>query len=159
MPVFKTRLDIIGINPFVFVPQEILVKLFKDAGKDKGHIPVCGRVNGKEYVQTLLRYKGEWRLYINTTMLPNSPTRIGELIEVSVEFDPKDRTLQPHPDLLKAFAQNKEAEAVYQGLTPSMKKEIIRYISNLKTAESRDKNIKLAIGFLLGANSFVGRRM
>jgi hypothetical protein len=159
MPVFKARLDIIGINPFVFVPQEILVKLFKNAGKDKGHIPVCGLVNGKEYLQTLLRYKDEWRLYINTTILPNSPKRIGELIEVSVEFDPRDRTLQPHPDLIKALTQNKEAEAVFQGLTPSMQKEIIRYISSLKTPESRAKNIKLAIGFLLGANSFVGRHI
>lgn len=157
MPLFQAKLDIIGINPFVFVPQEILVKLFKDAGKDKGHIPVCGLVNGKPYEQTLLRYKGEWRLYINTVMLPNSPKMIGELIEVSVEFDPRDRTVQPHPELVKALAQNKEAEAVYQKLTPSMKKEIIRYISTLKTAESREKNIKLAIGFLLGENRFIGR--
>jgi len=159
MPLFKARIDIIGINPFVFVPQEILVKLFKDAGKDKGHIPVCGLVNGKPYEQTLLRYKGEWRLYINTVMLADSPKRIGELIEISVEFDPRDRTVQPHPELIKALAQNKEAEAVYQGLTPSMKKEIIRYISTLKTAESREKNIKLAIGFLLGENRFIGRSM
>ena len=157
MPLFKARLDIIGINPFVFVPQEILVMLFKDAGKDKGHIPVCGLINGKPYEQTLLRYKGEWRLYINTVMLADSPKRIGELIEVSVEFDSRDRTLQPHPDLVKALGQNKKAEAVFHGLPPSGKKEIIRYISNLKTVESREKNIKLAIGFLLGENRFIGR--
>lgn len=159
MPVFKAKLDIIGINPFIFVPQPILLTLFKDAGRDKGHIPICGLVNGKPYTQTLLRYKGEWRLYINTIMLPNSPKRIGEFIEVSVKFDPSDRTLQPHPDLIKALARNKKAETVFQSLTPSMKKEIIRYISTLKTAESREKNIKLAIGFLLGANNFVGRNM
>ena len=159
MPVFKAQLDIIGINPFIFIPQSILLALFKDAGRDKGHIPVCGQINGKEYRQTLLRYKGEWRLYINTTMLLNSPKRIGELIEVSVGFDPRNRTLQPHPDLTKALAQNKKAETVFNELTPSMKKEIIRYISSLKTTESRAANIKRAIGFLLGANSFAGRDM
>lgn len=159
MPIFKATLDIIGINPFVFVPQDILLKLFKDSGRHKGHIPVCGVVNGKEYVQTLLRYKGEWRLYINTTMLPNSPKRIGELIEVSIEYDERDRTLQPHPDLKRALAENKEAEAAFQRLPPSRQKEIIRYISSLKTTESRAKNIKLAIGYLLGANNFVGRSM
>lgn len=159
MPSFKARLDIIGINPFVFVPQDILLKLFRDAGRDKGHIPVCGLVNGKEYVQTLLRYQGEWRLYINTTMLPNSPKRIGELIEVSIAYDARDRTLQPHPDLIRALAENKEAEAAFQRLPPSGQKEIIRYIANLKTEESRAKNIKLAIGFLLGKNSFAGRNL
>lgn len=90
-------------------------------------------------------------------MLPNSPKRIGEIIEVSVEFDRRDRTLQPHPDLTKALAQNKEAKAVFQGLPPSRQKEVIRYISNLKTAETREKNIKLAIGFLLGKNRFMAR--
>ncbi len=156
---FKATLDIIGINPFVFVPAAILSALLTDAGKDKGNIPVCGQVNGTPYTQTLLRYQGEWRLYINTTMLPNSPKRIGELIEVSIEFDPKDRTLQPHPDLTKALADNKKAQTVFEGLSPSMKKEIIRYISNLKTEESRAKNIKQAMGFLLGTNSFIGRNM
>lgn len=159
MQVFKAKLDIIGINPFIFVPQAILLTLFKDAGRDKGHIPVCGQVNGKEYQQTLLRYKGEWRLYINNIMLPDSPKRIGELIEVSIEFDPRDRTLQPHPDLIKALGQNKKAETVFQNLAPSQKKEIIRYISSLKTAQSREKNIKLAIGFLMGKNRFVGRHL
>lgn len=159
MQVFKAKLDIIGINPFIFVPQPILLTLFKNAGRDKGHIPVCGQVNGKEYQQTLLRYKGEWRLYINTIMLPESPKRIGELIEVSIEFDPRDRTLQPHPDLIKALSQNKKAEAVFQNLAPSQKKEIIRYIYTLKTAASREKNIKLAMGFLMGKNRFVGRNL
>jgi ubiquinone/menaquinone biosynthesis C-methylase UbiE len=59
--------------------------------------------------------------------------------------------------LTKALAENKEAAAVFQGLPPSGQKEIIRYISNLKTAESREKNIKQAIGFLLGKNRFMGR--
>ena len=157
MHTFKARLDLIGINPFVFVPEDVLLGLFKDAGRDKGHIPVCGLVNGKPYEQTLLRYQGEWRLYINTTMLPNSPKKIGDIIEVSVEFDRRDRTLQAHPDLLQALTQNKEAKSVFEALPPSRKKEIIRYISNLKTPESRARNIKLAIGFLMGLNRFMGR--
>ena len=157
MPHFKATLDIIGINPFVFVPTEILLDLFKTAGKDNGHIPICGEVNGKPYTQTLLRYQGEWRLYINTTMLPYSPKKIGEIIDVSIEFDDHDRTLQPHPELVKALSKNKEAKARFETLSPSMQKEIIRYISALKTNESRARNIEKAIGFLLGKNGFVGR--
>ena len=154
---FKASLDIIGINPFVFVPQEILLAIFKEAGKDKGHIPVCGQVNGRPFEQTLLRYQGEWRLYINTTVLPNSPKRIGELIEVSIVVDKRDRTLHPHPDLIAALAQNKAAQARFDALPPSRQKEIIRYISALKTPESRAKNIKQAINFLLGNTRFMGR--
>jgi hypothetical protein len=59
---FKARLGIIGINPFVHVPKKILSDIFKSAGKEKGHIPICGNINGKPYRQTLVKYSGEWRL-------------------------------------------------------------------------------------------------
>lgn len=157
MEKFKTEIRIIGINPFVFVPEKVLKSIFNQAGKDKGHIPICGSINGKEYKQTLVRYSGEWRLYINTTMLANSPKRIGELIEVSIAFDPDDRTLQPHPELVKALQENPSAHKAFEQLTPSRQKEIIRYISALKTDESITKNVAKAIGFLNGENRFVGR--
>lgn len=154
---FKAVINIIGINPFVFVPEAILVSIFQQAGKDKGYIPICGRINSKPYTQTLVRYSGDWRLYINTAMLKDSPKRIGETIEVTIAFDPTDRTLLPHPELLKALQQNPEAQKVFDALPPSRQKEIVRYIANLKTEESIAKNIVKAIGFLMGTTRFIGR--
>lgn len=154
---FKAQLHSIGINPFVFVPDEILAALFKAFGKDKGQIPICGTINEKPYKQTLVRYSGEWRLYINTVMLKDSPKRIGEIIEVTIAFDSEDRTIKAHPLLTKALQENKEAKKVFDALPPSRQKEIVRYISNLKTDESRLRNIAKAIGFLIGENKFVGR--
>lgn len=157
MPAFKATVEIIGINPFVFVPEEILLQIFKDAGKEKGHIPICGMINDKPYTQTLLRYSGHWRLYINTIMLPDSPKRIGEIVEVTIQFDGRDRTIKPHPKLVKALRSNKQAKQVFDALSPSKQKEIVRYISSLKSEESIILNVERAIGFLLGKNRFVGR--
>jgi len=154
---FSATIEIIGINPFVFVPEEILNAIFEKAGKSKGPIPVKGAVNSIPYTQTLMKFKGEWRLYINTTMLKNSPKRIGEQIEISIAYDPKKREIPIHPKLLKALNENKEANTVFQNLRPSLKHEIIRYISHLKTEESIDKNVLKAIAFLLGEGKFVGR--
>ena len=154
---FKAVIEIIGINPYVLVPNDILDKIFTQAGKSKGHIPISGTVNGVPYKQTLLRYSGLWRLYINTTMLKDSPKRIGETIELTIEYDPSDRTITPHPKLVEALEQNKEAKAVFDDLSPSLKKEIIRYISFLKTEQSVDKNVTRAIDFLLGNGRFIGR--
>jgi len=42
-------------------------------------------------------------------------------------------------------------------LPASRQKEIVRYISALKTQESVTKNIERAIGFLMGGNRFLGR--
>ncbi|MBS1647147.1 MAG: YdeI/OmpD-associated family protein [Bacteroidetes bacterium] len=157
MQKFTAAVDIIGINPFVFVPEPILTILFKQAGKEKGHIPIKGTINEKKYIQTLVKYKDAWRLYVNTAMLKNSPKRIGEKIEVTIKFDSADRTLTPHPKFVKALNENKAAKKVFNELSPSRQKEIVRYISFLKSEESITNNITKAIGFLMGKNRFVGR--
>ncbi|MBS1651819.1 MAG: YdeI/OmpD-associated family protein [Bacteroidetes bacterium] len=154
---FKATIQIIGINPYVFVPDEILTNIFSQAKKDKGAIPIRGTINEKPYKQTLLKFKGEWRLYVNTTMLKNSPKKIGETIEIFIEFDPVIRVIQPHPEFLKALNNNKDAKNRFDNLSPSLQKEIIRYISFLKTDKSITANTKKAMGFLLGKNRFIGR--
>lgn len=154
---FIAELKIIGINPFVFVPEEILNEIFKAFRKDKGKIPINGLINGKPYKQTLVKYSGDWRLYINTVMLSKSPQRIGEILEVTIAFDAEDRTIMPHPKLIAALEENKEAKKVFDSLPPSKQKEIIRYISALKKEETIEKNIGKAINFLLGNERFIGR--
>ena len=154
---FSTTIELIGINPFVFVPEEILQQVFKQAGKDRGHIPIRGSINGNPYKQTLVKYSGAWRLYINTSMLKNSPRRIGEQVEISVCFDPESREIKPPPAFVKALAKNKEAKKVFDKLPASRRNEIIRYLANLKTEETLEKNIQKAIGFLLGKERFAGR--
>jgi len=155
---FKASLNIIGINPFVFVPEQILKVIFAASNRNKGPIPVSGKINGNPFTQTLLRYRGHWRLYVNTTMLPDSPKRIGEVLEVAIQYDGGDRSIAPHPQLVKALRGNREAKRVFDALAPSKQKEIVRYLSYLKTDESVNRNVERAIGFLLGKNSFVGRQ-
>lgn len=154
---FNATLEIIVGNPFVYLPPEVLESLFRQADKRKGFIPVKGAINGKSFQQTLVKYSGDWRLYVNMVMLKNSPKRIGEEIAVEIEFDPSERAIVPHPKWSKALTQNKEADEVFQNLSPSRQKEIVRYISNLKTEESVDRNVERAINFLLGKERFVGR--
>ena len=154
---FKAKLQIIDGNPYVYVPEEILSALFAQAGKSKGPIPIRGVLNESPYQQTLVKFRGDWRLYVNTTMLPDSPRRIGEEIAISVAYDPSDRTIEPHPKLVKALQENPEAQQVFDRLPPSRQKEIVRYISFLKTEESVDRNVKRAISFLLGEERFIGR--
>lgn len=154
---FKAVIQIIGINPYVTVPDRILQKIFKQAAKDKGHIPVTGIVNEKTFKQTLVKYNGVWRLYINTTMLPHSPKKVGEKIAITIAFDPEDRSIPPHPELNKALAKNKKAREAFNQLPSSRQKEITRYISSLKTDASVERNIKRAINFLTGRERFIGR--
>jgi uncharacterized protein YdeI (YjbR/CyaY-like superfamily) len=154
---FNAQIEIVGINPYVTLPDEVLAEICIQAKKDKGPIPVKGFINDAPFVQRLMKLKGIWRLYINTAMLKNSPKRIGETIAVQIEFDPAERLINPHPKLVEALTLNKEAKAVFDKLIPSRRLEIVRYIANLKTEESVDRNVAKAIDLLLGKGRFIGR--
>ena len=154
---FSAKIEIIGVNPFVFVPENILQHIFMQAGKNKGFIPIIGTINQQVYKQTLVRYSGHWRLYINTSMLKNSPKRIGEEIMVTIGFDAESRAIATPPKLLQALNENTEAKTVFDNLPASRRLEIVRYLSRLKTEETLNKNINRAIQFLLGKERFIGR--
>lgn len=157
--IFTAELEIIGINPFVFIPEDILNTIFETSGRNKSPIPVKGTVNGKEFKQNLMKYLGEWRLYINLTMLPNSPKRIGETIEVSVEYDDSDRSISIHPDLDRAIKEDPVVLKNFEALIPSRKHELIRYIHHLKTEESIRRNIDKIIRHLKGETDFFGKKI
>lgn len=157
MSSFKAKIDIIGINPFVLLPEKVLNAVFKQAQKDKGPIQVKGKIDGQAFTQTLVKYKGEWRLYINGPMLKASDKTVGNSVNIEIEFDPEERKTAFHPKLKAAIDKNKKAKTVFDDLAPSLQKEIIRYIANLKTEASIDKNVKLAIQFLLGKQRWIGR--
>jgi uncharacterized protein YdeI (YjbR/CyaY-like superfamily) len=104
-----------------------------------------------------VKYSGHWRLYINTTMLKNSPKRIGEKIDVAIEFNPEPRSVKVPEGFVSALNKNKNAKIVFESLPPSRSLEIVRYLANLKTEESLERNIRRAINFLEGKERFVGR--
>jgi len=154
---FSSDIKIIGVNPYVSVPDEILSAIFLKAKKDKGPIPVCGVINNKPYTQTLVKYAGNWRLYINTKMLKNSPKHVGENISILIDFDSRSRAIPLHPKLRVALDGDPRAKEVYELLTASRRHEINRYITNLKSDEKVKENVDKAIDFLSGKGRFVGR--
>ena len=154
---FSAIIKIIGVNPYVLLPQRVLKEIFKQAGKDKGPIQVKGKINGHPYTQNLVRYDGKWRLYLNTPMRKAAGIDVGDPGNFEIEYDPIPRTITIHPKLEAALLKNKKVKAVFDSLSPSRQKEIIRYINFLKTEESVERNISKVIGFLSGKERFVGR--
>src|SRR5690606_5138220 len=144
-------------NPFVFVPAEVLDAIYVQAGKNKGKIPVRMKIEGHEFEQTLIKYSGHWRLYLNTPMRKAAGREVGHTARFEVEFDPQERITPFHPKFKKALMESEEAERVYSSLSPSLQKEILRYLASLKTEESVDRNVLRAINFLLGKERFIGR--
>jgi len=157
MKTFSAKILIIGVNPYVLLPPGLLKYIFEKAGKNKGAIPVKLKIGGENFIQNLVKYSGKWRLYLNGPMRKAAGKEVGDMIDIKIDYDPKERTTPMHPKLQKAFKENKEAKTTFDKLSPSRQKEILRYINFLKSEETVDKNIKRAIGYLTGKQNFVGR--
>jgi uncharacterized protein YdeI (YjbR/CyaY-like superfamily) len=154
---FSATIEIIGVNPFVFLPKKILATIFHQAGKNKGKIPVKIKIDGHEFIQTLVKYSEDWRLYLNTPMRKAIGKDVGDAANFTVEYDPIQRIMPMHPKLQAAVDANQEAKKKFEVLSPSLQLEIKRYIMNLKTEITLDKNVERAINFLLGKERFIGR--
>ncbi len=157
MKSFAARIFKIGINPYVFLPADVLKYLFEKAGKEKGFIPVYLIINEQKFIQHLVKYSGKWRLCLNTPMRKIAGKDVGDIIDIKIDFDTEERITPMHIKFELALNKNKKAKACFDTLTPSRQKEILRYLNNLKTEASVDKNVQRAIGFLNGKESFVGR--
>ena len=157
MKSFSAKIQIIGINPYVLLPTDLLKYIFQKAGKDKGAIPVKLKIGKENFVQNLVKYSGKWRLYLNTPMRKTAGKDVGDMISLQIDFDAKPRTTPMHPKLKMAFKENKEAKTSFDKLSPSRQKEFLRYINFLKSEETVDKNIQRTITHLKGDGSFAGR--
>lgn len=154
---FTATIDKIGINPFVFVPDELVTDLIRQAGQHKGKIRVVLFIDGKEFRQTLVKYAGYWRLYVNGPMLKSTGKQVGDSATFALFYDDQPTILPMHPLLSQALEQQQDALRVFDSLTPSLRLEIARYISSLRTETSIHRNVARAIQFLLGKERFIGR--
>lgn len=150
MKSFSAKVDKIGINPYVSLPEGVLKSIFQEAGRAKGPIPVHGTIDGKPFTQTLVKYQGAWRLYINGRMREAAGIDVGDEAHIRLEFDPVPRTEPLPPKLERALAKNRSVKAAFEKLAPSRQKEILRYLNSMKTEEALDRNIEQVMKHLVG---------
>ena len=139
---FTAKIYRLGINPVVDPPDEVLTEVFRAAGKDKGPIPVHGAIGGADFVQTLVRFQGAWRLYVNGEMLKASGLSVGAEAKIAIEFDPRPRAVPVPRSLAAALDGDKRLRIAFGNLTPSRQNEIFRYIGSLKTQQSIERNVE-----------------
>jgi hypothetical protein len=151
MKSFSAKIFIISkINPVVDVPEDVLQSIFEQAGRSKGPVAVRGKLNGADFIQTLIKYEGAWRLYLNGSMRDAAGIDTGDIANVEIEFDPIPRE-EPVPEKFAAALEaDSAAKLEYEKLSPSRRKEICRYLNSMKTEESVVKNVEKVVRHLTG---------
>lgn len=152
---FKAKIELRGINPYVLVSAARAARI--KAGW-KRPMPVLVQVNGQPdpawRVNMMPAGDGSFYLYLDGVVRKASNTGVGDTAEVSVVFDTA-YSGGPQHEMLPEFAArldgNPAAKARWDGLTPSLRKEILRYLANLKSDATRQRNVERAIAVLGGA--------
>ncbi len=134
----------IGINPYVNVPSGISRAIEK-----RGYVPVAGTVNGKSMRATLVPIgNGKHRLYINGDMRERAGVDVGDRIELTLRVDHRPRIVPMPKQLAVRLKKSRTAGEAWKKLTPSRRKEILRYLNFAKHPETLQRNIVKAIAML-----------
>jgi hypothetical protein len=154
---FRAKIERKGINPYVLVSAARARRI--NAGWKKP-LPVLVQVNGQPdpawRVNMMPAGDGSFYLYLDGVVRKASGADVGDTVDVSLAFDPAYRS-GPQDEMLPEFAarldEDAGAKARWDGLQPSLQKEILRYLANLKSDAARQRNIDRAIGVLGGAKA------
>ena len=128
-------------------------------------MPVRVRINGEPpeawRTNMMPASDGDFYLYLNGIMRAAFETSIGDRIRVEIAFDESYRNGPQHrmPNWFKdALARDPKAGANWDALIPSRKKEVLRYLAQLKSAEACSRNLAKAMQVLSGKTGrFMGR--
>lgn len=151
---FRARIRVRIGNPYVHISRARAAVLKKGWRKP---LPVLVRIYGKPRppwrINLMPIGNGAFYLYLHGDVRRASTTGVGDMVEVEVRFDPSYRGGPMHamPSWFRTpLDANARAKRAWRALTPSRQKEILRYMSWLKSDEARRRNVVRAIGVLRG---------
>ena len=137
------------INPCVVVPERVVAALRAESGKNQS-IPVQATLQGKPFKANVMRYRGAWRLYLNGITRKAAGVDVGDRAKLTLLFDPEPRIPPVPPAFTRALKGNPRAKARFDALSPSRRKELVRYLGSLKQQESLKRNIERMLRYLTG---------
>jgi hypothetical protein len=154
---FRSVIQINNINPYVLISARQAGRLRKGWRKP---LPVCVRVDDEPKIPWRINLMpigdGSFYLYLHGDVRRASGTKVGDTVTVDLEFDHEYKGGPAHPMpswFNRALAKNQKAGEAWEKLTPSRKKEILRYFSRLKTPEAQARNLRRAIHVLTGGKA------
>src|SRR5579883_1034845 len=159
---FSAVIKIIGVNPYVSVSKTRASQIKLNWRRP---MPVLVRVNGLPkkawHINMMPKGDGSFYLYLHGDVRKSSTTKVGDTVEVEVEFNETYRNgpLHPMPKWFRsALTKNVKAKKAWEALIPSRKKEVLRYFAALKSEEARQRNLLRAIDALSNDDiRFMGR--
>jgi hypothetical protein len=158
---FRATIQIKLQNPYVLVTRQN-AECLKNGWKKP--MPVLAQIYGDQKtwrINMMLKGDGDFFLYLNGKIRKSSGTKVGDEVSVHLSFDESyqsGHTYPMPPWFSVPLSKNEKAQTAWNNLSPSRKKEILRYFSWLKSDEARERNVTRALLVLSGNEGrFMGR--
>jgi hypothetical protein len=114
----------------------------------RARVPVRGTINGYPFRSSLAPMGGGHCMAVNKTMREGTNVKVGDEVEIVMERDTAERTMEAPPELKKEFAKNKKAREKWDGLAFTVKKEMAISITGAKQEETKKRRLEKVMQIL-----------
>src|SRR5256714_8073325 len=112
----------------------------------RARVPVCGTINGFPSRSSVFPMGGGCHfMAVNKETRAGAKAKAGDTITIIMQRDDEPRIITPPPDFARALKANKTAQAAWDKLSYTHKKEIALAIEDAKKPETRARRIEKAI--------------
>jgi hypothetical protein len=122
----------------------------------RARVPVRGTINGFPFRSSLMPMGGGYCMAVNKTMREGAKAKAGDEVEVVLERDTAERTMEAPPELAQELAKNKKAREKWDGLAFTVKKEMANSISGAKQEETKKRRLAKVMQVLKTSAKWTG---
>ena len=122
----------------------------------RARVPVRGTINGYPFRSSLSPCGGRHLMPVNKALRAGAGVNAGDMVEVVMERDEEERTVETPPLLKKALAKSKTAQANWDKLSFTHKKEMALAIVGAKQEETRARRLTKVVEILKTGKKWTG---
>lgn len=145
---FKSRLTSrgpAGAWTFLEIPFSV-----EEAFGSKARVPVSGTMNGFAFQNSVMpNGDGTHSMMVNKALQAGAKATAGDFVSVIMAIDRSRRVVKIPPELKKALARNRVADASFRALSYSHQKEFAEWIATAKREETRISRAEKSISMVI----------
>jgi hypothetical protein len=114
----------------------------------RGNVPVRGTLNGAPFRASIFKMHGRHFMVVNRKLREAAGVSGGETVPVVMERDTEERVITPPADFARALKADKDAQATWDKLSYTHRREHVEHIEEAKKPETRLRRIEKSISLL-----------
>ena len=138
---FTTRLQPRGPAAAVVLDDDQVAVV----GEGAKRFPVKAVVNGYPWRTSVARMGSEFLVGLSREVRQGAGVEAGDEVEVVIELDTAPREVEVPPVLAQALAADPRAQAAFDAMAFTHRKEYARWITEAKKEETRDRRVQQAV--------------